>query len=502
MYWLQEHTHHASDRRDAAVVSNEPKRRTNSMHADTSPPVTSLANELPTSPTDVNAAEICVKKEPTSEEYTSSSSPSCKTLLAKNESSKCRSDELKRRLTLPLKVGNSATNSSKWTSLSSGEDARDDLKLTAYDVIAGVISTPLIKPLEPEADNGTSSPLKLTGNKLPTSSTTPTATPTTISAATPELSKNKEQHSLVQDLDEFSKVMHQVTQEQRAKERRDSLASELETYPCHSRDPCLLSPPPYISTGPIENTTFYRQKYPPIQTVPPSQSQDRCFHQSSANVMESKPRMLLPSPTRCVLNEAQPPLLSNTKVPQQTPTTPLEHFPSFPSPPGTHLPHPTSQSPAQGCPPHSSPSISYPYAGHDPMHHVSSTGNENWQLQQSVMHPSVVPQQTQGSQQLILQQQQRSAMLQQPHTSQGSLKETILAHVSSRIVAIAGQKRPLQDLTGSPIPPPKMKAAMLGHSTTSGPLHQYHAPAINHHMSPLYEGSLPPSSVTFPHQSL
>lgn len=321
---------------------------------------------------------------------------------------------------------------SKWSS----EDTRDDLKLTAYDVIAGVISTHPIKPLEPEAVESSNahstSPASTVVTKL-SSVATPTPPPT-LSVSTPS---KEHHHSLVQDLDEFTKVMHQVTQEQIAKERRDSLASEFEAvYDSH-----MLSPPPYnAAVGrpvslKLQSRNFYQQGY----TLSPSQPQVKKPFQPRT-VMKPKSQPILPS--TCMLSDPSPSSCSN-QVPH-TPTTPLEHFSTFQPPPpplATPMPPHQQSSGPQACA-YSSSAVPYPYSSvHQP---ISSSISETWR-QSAVQH----------------------SVLAQPHTcsQQGNLKETILAHVSSHIVAIAGQKRPIQE----PVVPPPKVSSMLNST-----LHQYH----------------------------
>ncbi len=405
----------------------------------------------------------------------------------------------KRRLSQSLKVD----KASNWNSLSGTEDTRDELKLTAYDVIAGVISTPPIQPLEQDADITCTnkSPVSSAAKAGESHPTTHSITPTLSAATTASLithtttltNKKKDQLSLVKDLDEFSKVMHQVTQEQRAKERRrrDSLASEME-YPASQSHPAHLlnQSSPYLAMGqpcPLpshqNNKNYYQQqqKYTPLQ-APPAQV-DSAYQPKSV----TKPQVILPGLSSSVRSE--PSSSAANHVPG-TPTTPLEHFSAFHSPP-SHVPLASNQSPgAQGCPPpppYSSTAMCYTY-GQESIHQsaASSPVSERWSLPS---HP----------QQVI----QHSAVSDQPITMQENIKETILAHVSSRVVSLAGQKRALNT---SVVPPPaKHSVSLLGRCPANSA-----AAACGHggYSCPTktpYPGGPPPSapaSVTFPHQSL
>ena len=213
---------------------------------------------------------VFVKTEPETEEPQLSPAK-----IGPEETSYSKSDgELKRRLSLPAKTG----DISKW---SGSQDTRDELKLTAYDVIAGVISTHPIQPLEPDAEStvtsvNSTSPCSTTAI-IQSNTTTPTVSHSANTSITPSVSvavvKNKkDQHSLFQDLDEFSKVMHQVTQEQIAKERRVSSGTEVEVgvYPNPSCPPQLHSHPSYLGMGQSRqetNSNYYESKY--IQVPPP-----------------------------------------------------------------------------------------------------------------------------------------------------------------------------------------------------------------------------------------
>lgn len=318
-------------------------------------------------------------------------------------------------------------------------------------MIAGVINTHPIQPLEQDADNAhadaSSASLPSSGVKGRSTTTVQTShsvVPVVSTSTTITTAKKKDQHSLVKDLDEFSKVMDQVTQEQKAKERRVSMG-ELEASP-PSVGPRLHGPPLYQGMShPNEND--YRQKYIQLQVAPPNPSQvDPAYQPKNA----AKPRLVLPG-------LSDPPVSNGSHLPV-TPTTPLEHFSTFHSP---HLPLATNCSPVlpspQGCPPPP------PY---------SSTASD-------VCYPYDAVYQSAGSsiaeQWLPL----------QPHTAlPRHTQENV--RVSSCVVALAGQKRSGCELNSLPptklaYPPPPLSA----------PLHRY----PDH---PLYS-PYPGSSSTFPH---
>ena len=412
--------------------------------------------------------------------------------------------EAKRRLSQSVKVD----KMSNWTSLTGPEDGRDELRLTAYDVIAGVISTHPIQPIEQDSDTACSnnSPILTTGKAGEPHPPSLSVTPPTSTAAAPPLAthtttltnKKKEQLSLVKDLDEFSKVMHQVTQEQRAKERRrDSLASELEPASYQSHPAHLLNQSsPYLAMGqpPSHHSSknyYQQQKYTQLQ-APPSAQVDSAYQPKSV----TKTPMMLPGLSGSVHTESSSSSTAANHVPG-TPTTPLEHFSAFHSPP-PHLPLASNHSPGvQACPPpppYSSAAICYNYT-QETIHQsaTSSPVTERWSL-------PTLPQ----TQQPV---QQRPPM---PDQMQDNSKETILAHVSSRVVSLAGQKRTIQELS-SPVgaPPTKHPVGLLGHrpaSTGAAAGACAHSGYSRPPGSTPYPGGPPPplapASVTFPHQSL
>ena len=348
------------------------------------------------------------------------------------------------------------TDVSKWTSApTTTEDTRDELTLTAYDVIAGVISTHPIQPLEKDSDVATSQSSSAK-QSLTTFSTSITTTTTSSSSSVPPIKSKKDQHTLVQDLDEFSKVMDQVAQEQIAKERRFSSGNELELmYSAHD-------PTSYLrmkQSCPVESNGYFRQKYIPNQ----SNSQvDSTYHHKNA-----KSQLVLP---RLCVTAGEPPVSNGN----HTPTTPLEHY-SFQSP-SPHIAGSPVLSSSQTCPPPPySSSVTggacYPYT----YQNTTSSISEQW--------PHIPSHQAlQRSQQTV--------------ETQNNLKEGILTRVSSCVVALSGQKRPVHD---SVLPPPKL--ALMGHhhpNTSTSSLHGYPNSTV-----PPYPATSPyprdSTSVTYPH---
>ena len=359
--------------------------------------------------------------------------------------------ELKQRLST-----RTDSSSSKWTG------TEDELTLTAYDVIAGVINTHPIQPLEQDATDNTkvssASPPSSSKKGKDNHSITPTisdstATATSASCSVSSFTKKKEQHSLVKDLDEFSKVMHQVTQEQIEKERRVSLGAEVETpiYPNQSSDSLL----PYRGGMGQSHPNNFRHKYLELQAPPSSRSQVNSTYQPNT---ATKSQLILPS-----LND--PPASNGNHLPV-TPTTPLEHFSAFqlpltandspvlhspqPCPSHPHLPLAATASPVlrspQACPPpppysSTATGICYPYNGT----YLTSGSSEHWP------HPS------------------QSVQLQQHAIdTQDGLKDNILSRVSSCVVALAGRKRHNCEVN---VLPPAKRGVLGPH--TSGSLHRY-----------------------------
>lgn len=367
--------------------------------------------------------------------------------------------ELKRRLS--SKTVKTDSSSSKWSG------AEDELTLTAYDVIAGVINTRSIQPLEQDVDSvhtkvSSASPPSKKGRENAIHSITPTvsnstATSTTSACSISSLSKKKD--SLVKDLNEFSKVMHQVAQEQIEKERRVSLGTELEA-------PVYLSPSnglPYHGIGQSHPNENYRQKYFQLQAAPSNRSQVNATYPPKS---AAKSQLVLSG-----LND--PPVSNGNHLPA-TPTTPLEHFSTFQS---SHLPLAANGSPVLHSPQHplhphlanGSPVLHSPQACPPPPPYSSTaTGmcypfNTTYQTACS----SVGEQWPHLSQQAL-------QLAQHTIDMQESRKDAISARVSSSVVALAGQKRPGCEMNN--LPPAKL--ALLGHplpphSNTSASLHRY-----------------------------
>lgn len=411
--------------------------------------------------------DILIKKEPESSDTTSSPCTMAPELPTFNTS------DIEQKQRVP-KAG-----VSKWDSLKESEDTRDELKLTAYDVIAGVISTPPIKPLEQDTDNHSvprngislSSSNSKAGN-APTSSVTTSVTASTTLPATSS-AFIQDQQTLDQDLDEFSKVYDQVTQEQKAKERRHSIATELEPIvypheqPPHILDPPprqrpshLLDPPPYLSVGqpcPSQQNGFFQHKYVQIRT--PTQSQvNPAYIPKNINpqqILSSTCGSLTDSPTSGGNH------LPTTPTP--TPTTPLEHFSNFQSSPH-FVPGPSHNQ--------STPPPPYHY-NHEPVHQTtaSTPSNKRWPQLKQPLHsglpkPNIV-------------------------THQENSKEDVLAHDSPCVVALTGQKRPIQEF--NTLPSTKVHAPLIGSS------HSYH-PSSALPLTPSYPGPSPAPS--FVHHSL
>lgn len=476
----------------------------NHVEAANSPPPTpivTIAKRHHVIPPDT---KVFIKREPESDDGLSSPSKSGPVFTSTKSDCHSQMFELKPRLSQSAK-----TDMSTWSSLNGTDDTRDELKLTAYDVIAGVISTPPIQPLEQDTDtlhtSKSVSPSSSSNRKAGESSTvptTPTVSTTTTTASLPLpsvtcIKSKKNQHTLVQDLDDFSKVMDQVTQEQIAKERRDSFASEVESppvYPGQSRSAHLLESSPYLvlsqpclqSQNSSDN--YYHQKYARLQAPShPSQTQV-----DSAYQPKGVPKSQLILPTPCVLND--PPTSSSNHLPT-TPTTPLEHFSSFQCPPPPPLlslaPPPNHSTPTLGpgpatpraCPPpppYSSTNMCYSY-GHEAIHQAASSDDERWPLPSHAQQPL-----------------QHSVLSEPTIVTASQQEKTVLAHASSHVVTLAGRKRPVSEYNGSVHPPTKLQRTLLDHhSDNSGHLHRYHG-------APPYPGvSTPgPAAPPFPHQPL
>ncbi len=152
------------------------------------------------------------------------------------------------------------------TPLSSDNDSENDLTFTVDEAYR--LGTPL-KPLEEETTISSSTPLKLTPppsstNHTHSQSSTTRSTSSTPSStvATPTCSNNSlplDNSSLLMELDAFSKVMNQVEQNEKAKERRASctnnpsfIVQQKHETPPNSH---LISPPPYtVNNGRVYHT--------------------------------------------------------------------------------------------------------------------------------------------------------------------------------------------------------------------------------------------------------
>lgn len=495
---------------DFNAIKHSRNNQGSSKNAADSPPRTTLEEETYSKTASDSSVDpnILIKREPVTEECQSSPSKAGAKLppfAMKNESQSHL--ELKQRLSQTIK-----SDATQWSSLNGGtETTQDELKLTAYDVIAGVISTHPIQPLEKDTDNASTNSHKAASSSSSSTITstsgakaggghTPRASVTTPTTSSTQKNTN-DQLALVQDLDDFFKVMHQVTQEQKAKERRNSLPDPLEpsVYPGPAPVPRLLDPPPYLAirqSRPLDlplqsSSTYYQQQHK--YSLPHSHSQV----DSTYNSKSIKSQLVLPT-GQCVLSD---PLSSNLPA---TPTTPLEHFSAFHSPPAppphlplrspvtrtfppTHLPLGPPQSPATQCPPPphlampppESPvprpppySSCYPFT--DAMHHqtlAASSSGEGWSL------PG--PRPTQRS------------VLPDTATREHKMKGSALSHVT-----LAGQKRPIQELNGSVLPPAKLHDPQ--HSITSaGHRHSVHGYPTSLPLPPYHTSSAP--SLTFPH---
>ena len=369
---------------------------------------------------------------------------------------------------LDVKHGMTAAKSgmNKWGALN-GEDSRDELKLTAYDVIAGVISTPPIKPLEQDIDS--SHKASRNGVSLPASSSskagdgqiTPPATITTSCASSsappiqqPPSGFKSDKQTLDQDLDEFSKVYDQVTQEQKAKERRHSLVNELEPAVYSQRPTRLLNThSSYLSLGqpscPLQHSSqdnYYQHLE--LQPPPPNRSQVNCAYQGK----RIKPPLL-----PCVSRAESPPPASHIPA---TPTTPLEHFSEGFQSSSPLLALAPPHTPAQPPPPYSSTAVGYSAFNCD----TAASTSKRWPVHsQPTLHSAL--------------------------SEQDNSKEAILAHVNSHIVPLAGQKRPIQEFNGT-LPPTKVQIGL------SSNLHGYHNSSL-----PLYPGQAAPAP-SFTHHPL
>ena len=215
------------------------------------------------------------------------------------------------------------------------QDNRDDLKLTAYDVIAGVISTPPIKPLEPESDTTSSKVVPLTSQSSP-NMTVSSQQLTNGASHSPASRVSKEHQELVHELDQFSKIMDEI-------ERAAGNTSGGDSFSVQKTDHKQL----YCTTDPSQSSTakessgsFYR---PNLAHNYSSSSSPAAEHEGNLQPLQhhglpvntkssSMQRRHIPPRRLTLLNEV--PLSPSPQQPAVpiTPTTPLEHFLSAPSP--------------------------------------------------------------------------------------------------------------------------------------------------------------------------
>ena len=472
-------------------------------------------------------------------------------------------------------------------SFSMSDDLEDDLKLSAADCMGGVISTPPIKPLE-EGDDMITTPSPPTSagvlgssksggssrsgsaaventnisgasttNHVTASTTTSagkvTSPNTSISQAEmnkkvglmPPSANVKDNASLMQELDDFSKIMDEVAMEQRANEERLVLNQPPNVFhrPSHAhgtqshdmvatahvpRPTHLISPPPYYAAtapkpGPsqqyynhpagqppsyattphggssVQDPSIYigvdyrqslsqqhmtpthvdpatfaprpdqlhsQQRHPQLQHISASAVSPQ-VHQQPPSLGGGQSRSILVSPTVRGMSLPHTPISSHlppfpdpavssvttpTMPPPHTPTTPLEHFnstfpaapphqqqqqpPPNPTPPSQlHSPTHPQYVPAAPPPPQAGTvpisSTAFPFSSHLRSPTVTSAGF-NWQ-------PNAA--------------------------ANSSLRDQMLAQVTSHIEArIGGQKRLSQDAGFSIPPPTKMVAVAVGPS--------------------------------------
>ncbi len=293
-------------------------------------------------------------------------------------------------------------------SSSYSDDAGDDLSLSAEDCISGVISTPHIRPLE-EVDDVMTTPSPATtptliANKFRTkitraSSSSPKALANSSTRIGQE-TKNTVKGDLVQDLDDFTKVMEMVTKEQLAMERQATISTPRQQLkdPIQRQSPPrpILPPPPYYpsrgnSTNggqrrhtPISQANYLTQQQQqqyPVTPVPRRMSlldgplEGRQLTRPHSLQMQKHPQQLTLSNVSPQVDSSQllsPTLLSTPRTPgamlgyvpmntqpPHTPTTPLDHFSAIstqqlvqsPTQPGPFFP----QNSYQITPNHSSP---------------------------------------------------------------------------------------------------------------------------------------------------
>ena len=486
----------------------------------------------------------------------------------------------KKKRRLSLKGSDLTPSSLKGCSFtgSCSDDLENDLKLSADDVISGVISTPLIKPLE-EGENmitTPSPPLSASAPKNePTSSSSSSSTPSSsypsastcnnsfqdtgagrVAPATTSSTGLPPNYSLKQDLDEFTKVMAQVTKEEIAKEWRKSYSSTqlLQDDPYRAPQPPdmtaqahLVSPPPYHTTATTARPQqpmvsqppghyFPTTSHPSQHPIPmPRHSSDMSsfsvqpYHVPSATHQYSQlPHMLSqvePTSATTLSTTFPPQLLQRRSVdhiqkhpqlqhlsaispqvqhPQpvvmsSTVHTPIstQHIPMFPDPSSHTITTPTG-------------TLNVPRTPTTPLEHFASFPPHHTRMDDPAVHSSTHPHLSFhsgiGSSLPSMYPYRQKMAPDHPHTvvrsptittagnvwgaaGGSTLKEPFLAQVNSNLEAMRGQKRPNQDTSGLGYPPAKVSHSAIIHNAAPPPNFQQQ----QYHQSNSYTGG------TFPH---
>ena len=273
----------------------------------------------------VDTAKVFIKKEPDSVESGGQNrhcnrSPTTSTASGRRLSLNGKDSKRSQRLSTSQK----ASSDTLMRSFSMSDDLEDDLKLSAADCMGGVISTPPIKPLE-EGDDMITTPSPptsagvlgssksggssvgsrsgsaaenanfsgaSTGSHVTASTTTAGQVTSPNSMNQAEMNKKvgmmpsanvKDNASLLQELDDFSKIMDEVAMEQRANEERRVLNQPPDVFHPHGtqshdmvgtshvpRPSHLISPPPYYAATapkPGPSQQYYNH---PVAGQPPS----------------------------------------------------------------------------------------------------------------------------------------------------------------------------------------------------------------------------------------
>ena len=258
----------------------------------------------------VDAAKVFIKKEPDSFESGSQNrhcnrSPTTATSSSASSGRRLSLNGKDSKRSQRMSTSQKPSSDKLMRSFSMSDDLEDDLKLSAADCMGGVISTPPIKPLEEGDDmittpspptsagvlksggssrsgsaaveNTNNSSGASTASHVTASSTTSAGrvtSPHTSSVSQAEMNKKvgmvpssanvKDNSSLMQELDDFSRILDEVAMEQRANEERfvlnrppnvfhrpaphaqqqshDMVATAHVPRPTH-----LISPPPYYA---------------------------------------------------------------------------------------------------------------------------------------------------------------------------------------------------------------------------------------------------------------